>query len=661
MSHLRAVPDGPTGPRESTVPPRSGSASSVRVEAPGKVNLFLSVGAPGPDGYHPLTTVFQAVRLIETVTARRQSAQDHGTVTLTLEEPDADVPADESNLAVRAATLLAQTTGVSEGVDLLLRKRVPVAGGMAGGSADAAAALVACNALWGTGLSLPELSALAARLGADVVILDEPTNHLDVEGVDWLARHLRARFNGPGGRASGALVTVTHDRWFLDAICTNVWEVVPGIDPGGGRPQVAGRIETYDGGYAAYVLARAERARQAAVAAVKRENLLRKELAWLRRGAPARTSKPRFRIEAAEALIADVPPPRDTVALTAMATARLGKKVLDLEDVTVRYPGPPTDTGEATQREVLRRVTWRLAPGERVGVVGVNGAGKTTLLRLLEGVQEPTEGRVARGKTVQVATLSQSTHELDALADLRVVEAVAMVGERVVVGDKEMTAAQLVERLGFTRQRAWTRVGEVSGGERRRLQLLRLLMTEPNVLLLDEPTNDLDTDTLAAVEDILDSFPGTLVVVSHDRYLLERVTDHQVALLGDGTVRDLPGGVEQYLQMRREAMGGAGSPRASAGAAASATTRAAAEPTSERSASSGARRHEARKALGRIERKMERSAQSLATLHARMEEVSADPNRVGELAELGRELVAAEATHADLEEQWLEAAEALEA
>ena len=511
--------------------------------------------------------------------------------------------------------------------------------------------------------------ALAAVLTrrADVVILDEPTNHLDVEGVDWLARHLRARFNGPGGRASGALVTVTHDRWFLDAICTNVWEVVPGVDPGGGRPQVAGRIETYDGGYAAYVLARAERARQAAVAAVKRENLLRKELAWLRRGAPARTSKPRFRIEAAEALIADVPPPRDTVALTAMATARLGKKVLDLEDVTVRYPvsigrAAEADRGGApAEREVLRRVTWRLAPGERVGIVGVNGAGKTTLLRLLEGVQEPTEGRVVRGKTVQVATLSQSTHELDALADMRVVEAVAMVGERVVVGDKEMTAAQLVERLGFTRQRAWTRVGEVSGGERRRLQLLRLLMTEPNVLLLDEPTNDLDTDTLAAVEDILDSFPGTLVVVSHDRYLLERVTDHQVALLGDGSVRDLPGGVEQYLQMRREAMGASGGPRASAGAAVSATTRAAGESTSERSASSGARRHEARKALGRIERKMERAAQTLAALHARMEEVSADPKRVRELAELGRELVAAEATHAELEEQWLEAAEALEA
>ena len=506
--------------------------------------------------------------------------------------------------------------------------------------------------------------ALAAVLTrrADVVILDEPTNHLDVEGVDWLARYLQARFSGTSGRGSGSLVTVTHDRWFLDAICTDVWEVVPGVDPGGGRPQVAGRIETYDGGYAAYVLARAERARQAAVAAVKRENLLRKELAWLRRGAPARTSTPRFRIEAAEALIADVPPPRDTVALTAMATARLGKKVLDLEDVTVRYPvstGRADEADEAAtppEREILRHVTWRLAPGERVGIVGVNGAGKTTLLRLLEGVQEPTGGRVVRGKTVQVATLSQSTHELDALADLRVVEAVAMVGERVVVGGKEMTAAQLVERLGFTRQRAWTRVGEVSGGERRRLQLLRLLMTEPNVLLLDEPTNDLDTDTLAAVEDILDSFPGTLVVVSHDRYLLERVTDHQMALLGDGRVRDLPGGVEQYLRLRREAVASARGAIDSVGSA----TQAAGGAQAERSASNGAKRHESRKTLARIERRMERSAQAVAALHVRMEEVSANPSRVGELAELGRELVAAEAAHAELEEQWLEAAETLE-
>ena len=485
--------------------------------------------------------------------------------------------------------------------------------------------------------------ALAAVLTspADVLLLDEPTNHLDVEGVDWLARHLNARF--ASRRSAGALVVVTHDRWFLDAICTNVWEVVPGVDPGGGRPQVAGRVETYDGGYAAYVLARAERARQAAVAAAKRENLLRKELAWLRRGAPARTSKPRFRIEAAEALIADVPPPRDAVRLTAMATARLGKKVLDLEGVTVRYP----EAGGAGEREVLRRVTWRLAPGERVGVVGVNGAGKTTLLRLLEGVQEPDEGRVVRGATVRVAALSQSTHELDALADKRVVEAVAMVGEHVRVGGKDLTAAQLVERLGFTRRRAWTRVGEISGGERRRLQLLRLLMTEPNVLLLDEPTNDLDTDTLAAVEDILDSFPGTLVVVSHDRYLLERVTDHQVALPGDGSLRDLPGGVEQYLAMRREA---AAAPAAPDGA----------RSGKGEGDAPAARRRRAAKELARIERRMDRAAAAVEALHARLEAVSADPSRAGELARLGRDLVAARAEHEELETAWLEAAQALE-
>ena len=484
--------------------------------------------------------------------------------------------------------------------------------------------------------------ALAAVLTspADVLLLDEPTNHLDVEGVDWLARHLNARL---AGRRAGALVVVTHDRWFLDAICTNVWKVVPGVDPGGGRAQTPGRIETYDGGYAAYVLARAERARQAAVAAAKRENLLRKELAWLRRGAPARTSKPRFRIEAAEALIADVPPPRDAVELTALATARLGKKVLDLEDVTVRYPAPDG----AGEREVLRRVTWRLAPGERVGVVGVNGAGKTTLLRLLEGVQEPDEGRVVRGATVRVAALSQSTHELDALADKRVVEAVAMVGEHVRVDGKDLTAAQLVERLGFTRRRAWTRVGEISGGERRRLQLLRLLMTEPNVLLLDEPTNDLDTDTLAAVEDILDSFPGTLVVVSHDRYLLERVTDHQVALPGDGSLRDLPGGVEQYLAMRREA---AAAPAAPDGA----------RSGKGEGDAPAARRRRVAKELARIERRMDRAAAAVEALHARLEAVSADPSRAGELARLGRDLVAARAEHEELETAWLEAAQALE-
>ena len=537
--------------------------------------------------------------------------------------------------------------------------------------------------------------ALAAVLTApaDVVVLDEPTNHLDVEGVAWLARYVGARF--ASRRARGALVVVTHDRWFLDAVCTNVWEVVPGVDPGGDRPQVAGRVETYDGGYAAYVLARAERSRQAALAAGKRANLLRKELAWLRRGAPARTSKPRFRTEAAEALIADVPPPRDTVQLTAMATARLGKKVIDLEDVSVRYlagdgsaltrdgsaPGgagvPGTGAGSRAGdggtgggagpgTEVLRHVTWRLAPGERVGVVGVNGAGKTTLLRLLEGVQQPTEGRVVRGRTVKVAALSQSTHELDALADKRVVEAVAMVGERVVVDGKELTAAQLVERLGFTRQRAWTRVGEVSGGERRRLQLLRLLMTEPNVLLLDEPTNDLDTDTLAAVEDVLDSFPGTLVVVSHDRYLLERVTDHQVALLGDGALRDLPGGVDQYLRLRREAAREQGASSASTGAGGPAGSTKAA-PVEAGSAStgaggekqlSGAERRAAQKEVAAIERRLEKVGGRIAALQERM--AAHDPSDYEGLRELTEEARALRLESDSLEERWLELSDRLE-
>ena len=485
---------------------------------------------------------------------------------------------------------------------------------------------------------------------AQVVVLDEPTNHLDVEGVDWLARHLQKRFDS--ARGDGALVVVTHDRWFLDAICNRVWELVPGVDPGNGRPQIPGRIELYDGGYAAYILARAERARQAEVAAAKRENLLRKELAWLRRGAPARTSKPRFRIDAAEALIADVPPPRDSVEITRMATARLGKRVIDLENVSVSYPAPG-----GGENQVLREVTWRLAPGERVGIVGINGAGKTTLLRLLQGTQKPTSGRVRTGQTVDVVTLSQTTHELDHISELRVVEAVAAVAEHVTVGGKDLSASQLVERLGFTRQRAWTRVGEISGGERRRLQLLRLLMAQPNVLLLDEPTNDLDTDTLASIEDILDTFPGTLVVVSHDRYLLERVTDHQLALLGDGHLRDLPGGVEQYLELRRQQLA------ASSGAAGatSATAEAKNAPSQgEQGALSGAQRHAAAKNLARLERQLDKVSAQIAKLHADMEAASADPGRVNDLIELGKQLSQAQERQADIELEWLEAAGELE-
>ncbi|RPF26103.1 ABC-F family ATP-binding cassette domain-containing protein [Georgenia muralis] len=488
---------------------------------------------------------------------------------------------------------------------------------------------------------------------AEVLILDEPTNHLDVEGVDWLARHVQERYS----RGTGALVVVTHDRWFLDAVCTRVWEVVPGHDGVGGRSPVAGRVETYDGGYAAYMLARAERARTAAVMEDKRVNLVRKELAWLRRGAPARTSKPKFRLDAAAALIADEPPPRDPLELTRLATARLGKDVLDLEDVTVTYPlrpgegvGAGAGVGDGT-RVVLDHVTWRLAPGERVGIVGVNGAGKSTLLRLLAGTQHPTAGRVRRGKTVQVSQLSQETRELDDVAHLRVIEAVEEVRGRVEVGGKELTAGQLVERLGFTRERAWTRVADLSGGERRRLQLLRLLVAEPNVLLLDEPTNDLDTDTLAAVEDLLDGWPGTLVVVSHDRYLLERVTDHQVALLGDGSVRDLPGGIDQYLQLRHRLerhSAAAPGPVADDRTAGIDTGPGGLTPAEQRAA---------RKEMARLERQLAKVSARIDDLHHRLAAASAAGDVDG-LTTLSAETRAAEAEHEGLEEEWLLAAEA---
>ncbi|MCL3861270.1 ABC-F family ATP-binding cassette domain-containing protein [Actinotalea sp. K2] len=481
----------------------------------------------------------------------------------------------------------------------------------------------------------------------DVLLLDEPTNHLDVEGVAWLAEHLRARFGGAGGgpnagrvQGRGALVVVTHDRWFLDAVCTRMWEVTGTV--GGGA------VLGYEGGYAAYVLARAERERSTATSATKRDNLLRKELAWLRRGAPARTSKPKFRLDAAATLIADEPPPRDPLELTRMATARQGKDVLDLESVTIAFPGPDGD-----ERVLLDDLTWRLGPGDRYGLIGVNGAGKTTLLRLLAGVVAPQHGRVKRGKTAVVATLTQDVEELDELSHLRVVEVVERERRTVAVGGKELTAAQLVERLGFARERSQTLVRDLSGGERRRLQLLRLLVGEPNVLLLDEPTNDLDTDTLAALEDLLDGWPGTLVVVSHDRYLLERVCDRQVALLGDGSLRDLPGGVEQYLELRRS---GTGSRTTRGGD--EATGVAAAQPAASGLAvadrPSQAQLHAARKAIGRIERRLAKIAQREEQIHTRMADVAADHEAVLALDGELRDLVA---ERDRLEEEWLAAAE----
>lgn len=494
---------------------------------------------------------------------------------------------------------------------------------------------------------------LARALAADanLLLLDEPTNHLDVEGVAWLADHLTTAW----ARPDRALVVVTHDRWFLDAVSTLTWEVVDG------------RVEAYDGGYAAYVLARAERERISAVTAERRDNLLRKELAWLRRGAPARTSKPRFRIEAANALIADEPPPRDRLELARFAGTRLGKDVVDLHDASLRL-------GEVT---LLNRVTWQLAPGERIGLIGVNGAGKSTLLRVLSGDQPLDSGRRKEGVTVRVGFVTQDVRELDELADARVIEVIESVRVVTTVGGKQISASQLATRLGFPGPRQQARVRDLSGGERRRLQILRVLLDEPNLLLLDEPTNDLDIDTLTAVEDVLDGWAGTLVVVSHDRYLLERITDTQFALMGDGRVRHLPGGVEEYLALRHtrryaapsprgtatprsgEAPGtgpagpNAGAPNAGApNAGADATTPP--SPTPPARAASPAQQREARKTLARVEKALTRLHDREQRLHAEMAAAANDHAALTRLHAQVRDLAAEEAL---LEMEWLEAAD----
>ncbi|MFD2419096.1 ATP-binding cassette domain-containing protein [Amycolatopsis pigmentata] len=459
--------------------------------------------------------------------------------------------------------------------------------------------------------------ALAAALVGDVdlIVLDEPTNHLDVEGVRWLADHLLARRT--------AVVVVTHDRWFLDTVCERTWEVA------------GGRVEQYEGGYADWVFARAERARLAATAEDKRRNLARKELAWLQRGAKARTSKPRYRIEAAEALIADVPEPRDSVELTAFARRRLGKTVLELEDATLC----------AGDRTVLDKATWRIGPGDRIGLVGVNGSGKTTLLRLLAGESEPLSGKRIQGKTVSLGYLSQELDELP--GQMRVLEAVEEVARRVVLGKQELSASQLAEKLGFPAARQWTPVDDLSGGERRRLQLTRLLMAEPNVLLLDEPTNDLDIDTLQQLEDLLDSWPGTMVVVSHDRYLVERVCDAVYGLLGDGRVTHLPGGIDEYLARRRDA-----------GDNESKRTALPAKPAPAESSSVSAADHRAAmKELGRLERRLDALHKRENELHGLLAAHATDP---GKLVELNTELKAVLAEKDDVEARWLETSELVE-
>jgi len=451
----------------------------------------------------------------------------------------------------------------------------------------------------------------------DVIALDEPTNHLDIEGITWLASHLRQRW----ARNTGGLLLVTHDRWFLDEVATATWEVHDGI------------VEPFEGGYAAYVLQRVERDRMAAVTEAKRQNLMRKELAWLRRGPPARTSKPKFRIDAANQLIADVPPLRNAVELAKLATARLGKDVVDLIDVSVSFEGRP----------VLRDVEWRIAPGERTGIVGANGAGKSTLLGLITGAVQPESGKVKRGKTVQLGMLDQRGDELVPLAGERVADLLGRLRSGYEVDGRDVTPAQLLERLGFAGGQLSARVSELSGGQRRRLQLMLTLLAEPNVLLLDEPTNDVDTDMLAATEDLLDSWPGTLIVVSHDRYLLERVTDQQYAIL-DGRLRHLPGGIDEYLRLASEATVERAAP--------------AAARSPESPQMSGAELRAAEKELGAIDRRLARLADQIAAKHRELADHD-QSDHVG-IARLTEQLRDLEGGVTELENRWMEVSEILE-
>jgi ATP-binding cassette subfamily F protein uup len=481
--------------------------------------------------------------------------------------------------------------------------------------------------------------ALAALLVGDwdILFLDEPTNHLDVEGIAWLAAHLKRRWSGN----AGGLIVVTHDRWFLDEICTDTWEVHDRI------------IEPFEGGYAAYILQRVERDRMAAASESKRQNLMRKELAWLRRGAPARSTKPKFRMDAAYDLIENEPPPRDSVSLAAMAMQRLGKDVVDIENVSVSYP----DSKTGGTKQVLDDVTWLVAPGERTGILGVNGAGKSTLLGLVSGTVHATTGKVKRGKTIKVSFLTQQLAELEDIWEDRVSDVLKRQKSTYVSGGKEMTPTQLLERVGFQSAQLSTRVRELSGGQKRRLQLLLILLDEPNVLILDEPTNDLDTDMLAAIEDLLDSYAGTLLVVSHDRYLIERVTDQQYAVMG-GKFLHLPRGVEQYLELRSKVVADAVRPSSGSGNGnGSGNGGSAGGGKAAGSTLKGAELRNAEKEFAAAGRKIEKLQGQVADLHLKLAEH--DQSDYTGLGTLSTELSAIEKALMEVETRWLELSELL--
>ena len=468
----------------------------------------------------------------------------------------------------------------------------------------------------------------------DVLMLDEPTNHLDMRAITWLAHHLKARWK----HGTGALLVVTHDRWFLDEVCLSMWEVHDRT------------IDPFEGGFSAYIQQRVERDRQAQVAEQRRQNQLRRELAWLARGAQARSTKPKFRIDAARELIADVPPLRNTLELKRMAVARLGKQVVDLTDVTVRLGG----------KTVLDDVSWIIGPGDRFGIVGENGAGKTTLLRVIEGALAPSAGRVKIGKTVKFAVLSQHLDNLVKLGSDRVREVIGRYSRRVMLDGKEATPAQLLERLGFTRDDLNEPVCDLSGGQKRRLALMLILLDEPNVLILDEPGNDLDTDMLAQVEDLLDGWPGTLLLVTHDRYLMERVTDNQYALI-NGKIRHLPRGVDEYLELVGRTTDERGGVVASSSGKASASkqpsTSAGEQATGAASKLSGGEIRALRKSMASAERKMDTLRGKIEGIHQAMTEV--DPSDYVKLGDMQKEIKQIETQIEALEEEWMEAAEAL--